>query len=409
MRTSRKRVNLTDAFVEKQRFTASGQWIHRDLKLQGFGLIVGKTAKSYFVEKRVKGSNVRSTIGQHGQIRCSDARKEAQRLLGDMAFGINPVEQKRAERARSVTFAHAFEDFLKQRQLSPKTVREYTRLTRTVFADWQKKPLAEISRDMVVRKHGRLRDGHGPALADLSMRMFRSLFNFAKGRYGDTDDGNGLSSNPVQCLSDTRSWCKIRDRKSYVRDEDFPSWFAAVTDLPNQGEHGRLAADYLCLVVFTGLRREEAAALRRQDIDLDGRTLHLGKTKNDEPLILPLSDFLVRLLEPRVRAAELGFIFPGSGKTGHLVEPKRQVKKVIDVSGVRFTVHDLRRTFINTAEALDLPYYAVKRLVNHRLPSNDVTAKYLTRDIERLREPMQQITDAILKKAGGSALALLRG
>lgn len=72
---------------------------------------------------------------------------------------------------------------------------------------------------------------------------------------------------------------------------------------------------------------------------------------------------------------------------------------VIKNSGVHFTVHDLRRTFITIAESLDIPAYALKRLMNHKM-SNDVTAGYIIVDVERLRKPMQLITDYILKCTG---------
>ena len=58
-------------------------------------------------------------------------------------------------------------------------------------------------------------------------------------------------------------------------------------------------------------------------------------------------------------------------------------------------LHDLRRTFITIAESLDIPAYALKRLLNHKT-ANDVTAGYIITDVERLRRPMQQITDHIL-------------
>ncbi len=56
--------------------------------------------------------------------------------------------------------------------------------------------------------------------------------------------------------------------------------------------------------------------------------------------------------------------------------------------------HDLRRTFITLAEGLDIPHYALKRLVNHA--DTDVTAGYIVPDPNRLREPMQRITDRLL-------------
>ena len=43
--------------------------------------------------------------------------------------------------------------------------------------------------------------------------------------------------------------------------------------------------------------------------------------------------------------------------------------------------------------------HALKRLLNHATGS-DVTAGYIVIDVERLREPMQKITDFILKAAG---------
>lgn len=59
----------------------------------------------------------------------------------------------------------------------------------------------------------------------------------------------------------------------------------------------------------------------------------------------------------------------------------------------------MRRTFITVAESLDISAYALKRLLNHKM-SNDVTAGYIIKDAERLRDPMQRITDHLLKLAG---------
>ncbi len=78
-----------------------------------------------------------------------------------------------------------------------------------------------------------------------------------------------------------------------------------------------------------------------------------------------------------------------------MVEPRKQMAKVIQESGVHFTVHDLRRTFITVAESLDISAYALKRLLNHKM-NNDVTAGYIIKDAERLREPMQKISDYLL-------------
>ncbi len=66
---------------------------------------------------------------------------------------------------------------------------------------------------------------------------------------------------------------------------------------------------------------------------------------------------------------------------------------------MEFCANDLRRTFTTIAERLDISSYAVKRLINHK-QKGDVTAGYIIHDVERLRAPMQAITDYILKAAG---------
>lgn len=50
--------------------------------------------------------------------------------------------------------------------------------------------------------------------------------------------------------------------------------------------------------------------------------------------------------------------------------------------------------YITLAESIDISVYALKRLVNHKM-SNDVTAGYIINDVERLRAPMERITNHI--------------
>ncbi len=75
-----------------------------------------------------------------------------------------------------------------------------------------------------------------------------------------------------------------------------------------------------------------------------------------------------------------------------MVEPKRSIAEVIKNSGVNFSPHTLRRTFETTAERLDVSYYALKRLLNHSM-SSDITSRYIVTRADRLKEPMQKITD----------------
>jgi hypothetical protein len=57
-----------------------------------------------------------------------------------------------------------------------------------------------------------------------------------------------------------------------------------------------------------------------------------------------------------------------------------------------------RRVFLTTAEKLEIPHYALKKLANH-VSSSDVTAGYIVVDVERLRGYMSKISDHNLAEA----------
>jgi integrase len=104
------------------------------------------------------------------------------------------------------------------------------------------------------------------------------------------------------------------------------------------------------------------------------------------------------MLLARKLQSDSPFVFSGTGAKGYLVEPKRQLAKIIEQTGMQFSMHDLRRSFVTIAESLDIAVYAVKTLVNHK-EGNDVTSGYIQMNTERLRIPMQKITDFILSSA----------
>jgi integrase len=67
-------------------------------------------------------------------------------------------------------------------------------------------------------------------------------------------------------------------------------------------------------------------------------------------------------------------------------------------AGYPYTLHDLRRTFCTIAESIDISTFAVKRLMNHK--QDDVTGRhYVVFDVERLRAPMEKISQELLRRA----------
>jgi len=389
-------VKLTKTTIDKISSPASGKVFYRDSALKGFGLAVWpSSAKAFIVEKRINGKVKRITLGRYGELTVEQARKEAAKLLGQIASGKDPTADKQEAKLKVVTLGQTYQYYiLTRKDLKPKTLYDYQRVMEVAFPAWQDKPLLAITKDKVAKRHAKLGEENGEAYANLSMRVLRALFNFAAGQYEDAQGRSLITENPVKRLSQTRAWYRVERRQTVIKPHDLAAWFQAVQQLPNE-----TLRDYLVLTLFTGLRRQEAARLTWNDVDLVGKTLTIGDTKNHQAHTLPLSDFLDDLLTQRKNAAISPYVFPGSGKDGYIVEPRKQMAKVTDWSGVAFTVHDLRRTFITTAESLDISAYAVKRLVNHKR-NGDVTAGYIVTDVERLRKPMQQITDYLLIAAG---------
>lgn len=364
----------------------TGQVLYRDEVLRGLGVRVGATGKVYYVEGQVHGRTRRVTIGRADVIPVDEARKRALGILSNMAAGVDPNAEKRRVAQESLTLGQAFDRFFETRTSLADSTRESYRRTKELYLkDWKRTPVTSIARQMVLKRHQRIAKDHGEVTANNVMRHLRSVYNVTAAAHDE------FPPNPVNILTQARAWFPERRRRTAVAAHDLSTWWSAVWKEPDY------ARDFLLIALFTGMRRNEIASLRWEHINLEERALHIPKTKNGDPLDLPLSDYLVNLL--RDRKAQSGWspwVFPSSSKKGHIVETKKFTARVTERSGVSFTLHDLRRTFITIAESLDIPHYALKRLLNHRL-SGDVTAGYIVSDLERLRGPVSLVAAKILK------------
>lgn len=115
-----------------------------------------------------------------------------------------------------------------------------------------------------------------------------------------------------------------------------------------------------------GLRKDEAATLRWANVHLNGKppTLTVTDTKNGYKHTIPLSSYVHEVLRARRKQPGNEFVFPGKGNVGHIVEIRKQTKKMVVELDHYFTCHDLRRTFASVAERVNLGEYTKKRLLN---------------------------------------------
>ena len=200
--------------------------------------------------------------------------------------------------------------------------------------------------------------------------------------------------NPVKRLSNNRRWYPHRRRQSIIPDHKLSAWYAAVMELRHQK-----VKDYLMLLLLTGLRRTEGATLRWEDIDFQSKvlTVRAELAKNGNEHRLPLSDYLYEMLHRRyLNRGDSEFVFPGQGGKHHMVDSDHVIEGVAIKADCPFILHDIRRTFLTLAERLSLPYVVLKKLANHS-GRNDTTFGYIVVDVERLREPMQMITNEFLR------------
>ena len=392
IKINRSTVKALPLFKHNPQKPNTNQQLVFDSLLPGFGVRITENNKAYFAQKRVGRKVVRFTIGLCNQMIPEKARGIASEKLLEMTRGQDPNLIKQGIRTEAgINLEKSFNDFLEVRNLKPTTYREYNRAMKKTFNDWQKKPINAITKNMVMNKFKKVSNESGPALANLEFRFLRALMNFAMGQYENSKGEPLISVNPVNRLSETKAWHKINRRQTIISKTDLPIWFKAVTKLENPDFR-----DYLTLLFLTGLRKSEGFRLQWSDIDLRNKTFIIQDTKNHNPLFLPMGKFLYKMFKERKKNSKSEWVFPGSGRTKHMVEPKGALKEIKETTGIKFSFHDLRRLFITSAESLDISSYAMKALINHSL-NGDVTGGYIVSDPQRLKEPMQRIEAHLLK------------
>jgi len=408
-----EKIRFTNASIKSLPIPTKGQQFYYDEVLPGLAVRVTQSGRKVFVvDLWANGRSWRRAIegGDCAQISVDVARIRARKLIGHLSEGKDPIEKRREAKAAGVNLEQVFNEYLKvRRNLSTRTIYDYRRLIETYLGKWKHRPMSWITKDRVEQLHAELGQA-SEAQANYTMRLLRALFNFARENYERRDGSSLVPENPVRRLSQLRSWFRVDRRRTKIEVHQLEPWFRAVHDLGSEAPNADVdtVRDYLVLLLLTGLRRGEATRLRWKDVDLQGRSFTIREPKNKEQHTLPMSDYLCEMFARRRQRSDEEFVFPGQGGRGHLVEPRKLLNKVRVASALTFTLYDLRRTFISIAESLDIPAYALKRLLNQKLPS-DVTAGYIAIDVERLRDPMQRITDYILSAGNVRPKAQLVG
>ena len=397
-RTAKVRLTLTKRCVDGLEPTAK-PWIAWDNKLTGFGVRIQPSGtKSFLVNYRANGggrhaANKRVVIGRFGRITPDQARRQAQALLGRVAAGGDPANER--ARARGLpTLQTAFEEYLEANpSRAPVTVKIYRQNLRVYLSDWVNRSLDGISRKDVEARFNHLTEKRGWSTANQTMSMLRSIFR------RPCVDHEGLK-NPVELwLAGGGKFHRKRRRRISASGEVLPRWRRGIEAVRMPA----VARDVLWVGVYTGMRLGEITSLRWERVDLKRRILRVDETKTGEVLELPITRQLAAIFERRcVDCADAenppsGWVFPSrTSKSGHLLDVQRFHAGIGRAAGTKFWFHGLRNSFISVAEReLLLPRSLTKRLVNHAR-SDDVTEGYAADwTVAQLRGPAQRVADRI--------------
>jgi len=350
----------------------------RDEELTGFGALCTKAGTcSYFVEYRLGGRGTaqkRMTIGKHGVSTPDQARQRAKEELGKVARGddVSQARKEKREKLTSLTFADAAKRYL---DLPGTTTEGYSRTKRARLLNSPDikpiagKPIALITRADVaaVIDAATVRS---PSAALVLHSHLRTVFAWALSRsLIEVDPSAGVPA-PAKP--------KARDR--VLSDEELKALWRAASEMSWPWEN------IFKLLAITGQRREEVAAMRWHELDLDAGewTIAKERCKNGRAHTVDLHPAAVALLDPLgeamaarvVRARAWAnepdeIVFTTTGRTavsGFSNAKERLDARMQEILGGRFRpwrTHDLRRTAASGMAALGFQPHVIERVLNH--------------------------------------------
>jgi integrase len=377
------------------------QVLHWDRDLKGFAVLCSGTTnvKTFVVQRTLPdGRNRRVTVGAVNELSLEQATALAADMLHALRHGHDPKKKIANPTLRETLEAY----LLARKNLRPATIAVYRQVEKTLTS-WLDKPLREITGDMVEDRHRAIASSiskrgrnAGKVTANGAMKTLRTLYNFAKDRTPD------LPANPVQQRLKKGNWFPEPPQKRRVPEDKLAEFYTALRQLPHPVQR-----DYLTFLLFTGMRRTEAAKLKWSDIDLGKRMIHMPaeNTKTNNAFDLPMSDVVHDLLVARRALGNSGHVFPGKSEGRYIIGTTAPLRAVAKATGVQVSAHDLRRTYADVAEVADVSWLAMKALLNHSI-KGDVTAKHYPELKEnRFRKQVQKVADQIKSLCGITPIA----
>ncbi|AQA00603.1 hypothetical protein BWQ93_01680 [Sphingopyxis sp. QXT-31] len=343
-----------------------------DTDTRGFGVKITPAGKRvYLLQYRMGGRGAttrRYTIGSHGAWTPAAAEAEAKRLLMLVSQGKNPADDKRqrVREATDLTFdavADRFEtlEVPKRWVKSGGFVKDALRLH--LRPKLGKRALPSITGQEIVALLDDLKGG--PAMRRNVYAVAHRLFRWSQGR-GEID------RNPLEGVEAPKP---VASRDRVLSDNELRLVWIASDELP------RAFCALVRLLLLTGQRRDEVAALEWQELDRDRGEwlLPSARAKNNREHLVPLSPQAVAELDALAGGEawpRKGYVLTTDGGKSHVSgysKAKRKLDGEIadliedDAAPVLpWRFHDLRRSVATGLQRLRIPSDWIEAIQNRR-------------------------------------------
>lgn len=410
--------HLTDGLARRLPGPPAGQReiLYRDTQQPSLGLrVTASGARSWFAEVWFRaegkpGRSRRETIGRIHDFTVDQARERAAKIRTDYKHGTDRrAERKRAEIA-SFTLREAMEDFLdfKVDRHKSRTQDDIRSAFDAAFSDWLDKPMLSITEDMVLARHiertkqgkraqklaGRPASG---ARADLEFRYLRAVWNHTRAAKRIGSEA-AIPEAPTRRLSELDAWNPKQERTRTLEPDAMRAWHAAVMAQPEGA-----ARDWFLFIWLTGLRSTESREIRWEHVDQDRGAMLIVDPKNRETCELPVTPAVRDILDRRLALKVNDYVFPDCDGAGPLSDSSQAVRAVCQVYGRPWSPHDCRASFMTAGAKCRVHPYMIRRLTNHKLPSNDAHGRYFRPTLAEKRDAAEAIQRYLLRQAGAIA------
>ena len=321
------RRELTDSMVAALK-PKSKRYTVADPKLPGHYVRVASTGHKSFVAvaRSPSGKQGWHTVGPTYLYKVEESRELARTAIKAIKGG--------EDHAPPQTFAEVAGEWLerhvdKKGLLSAGNTKGY--LEKHVLPVWGELSFQSIRRGDVAKLLDGIEDNAGPAAADFTLSVVRSICNWYAARH------EGYASPIVRGMRRSNPKERARDRK--LNDDELRAmWRRAEAN----GSFGALVR----LLLLTGQRREKVSAMRWEDIGEDGvwRIPSEAREKGTAgELLLPQAALEIIRAQPRFAGNPHVFANTNGGYIANYSRGKRRFIKDLPAMP-QWGLHDLRRT-----------------------------------------------------------------